>query len=207
MKHWKWLAGFALAIAFLIGLSACGDDDDDSASEAETTTTTAAETTTTAAPETTTTTAAPETTTTTAAPETTTTTAAPAGTPEELCAALDKLEDSIDAIDGDSIEEIQTTYDAAKADFEAARTIAGDQYKAEFDAFAAALDEFEAALAGGNLLDMFGAVGELALAGEALDESIDCPSDGDADAAEEELDAELDEAEDELEAEIEEEFD
>ena len=198
MKHWKWLAGFALAIAFLIGLSACGDDDDDSASEAETTTTTAAETTTTAAP---------ETTTTTAAPETTTTTAAPAGTPEELCAALDKLEDSIDAIDGDSIEEIQTTYDAAKADFEAARTIAGDQYKAEFDAFAAALDEFEAALAGGNLLDMFGAVGELALAGEALDESIDCPSDGDADAAEEELDAELDEAEDELEAEIEEEFD
>ena len=98
----------------------------------------------------------------------------------ELCTALDEFETAIRAIDGDSVEEIQGQFDAAQVEFDEVREIAGEQYKAELDTMAEAMDQFRTSLAdaaaGGptDLLDLVDEIAELAVAAELLQEQIDC---------------------------------
>ena len=147
----------ALMVAVLV-LGACGDDDDsDNGSDASDT----AETT---------------------APETT---AAPEGPSAELCAAIDELDASLDAIDGDSPGEFQAAFATAQQDFAAVKAAAGDEYAEELAAFEAAMGDFQATLGsftdGEGISGLIEGIGELATAaaelgaaGEALDEQIDC---------------------------------
>lgn len=96
-----------------------------------------------------------------------------------------------------------------------ARAIGGDEYAAEFDTMDAAIEQFQVELdevAGGDLLGgvigMVEPLAQLAAAGEALDEQLECPGgDADLEAEEQELDQELEQEEQELEQELEGEFD
>lgn len=195
MKRQLSIINVSVVAALALGVAACGDDDSSDSAPA----TEAAASESTEAPA-------------------TESTAAPAddasseATPPELCTAIDEVEMAIDAIDGDDLDQIQAQIDVVQAEFDEVREVAGDQYMEELDTMAAALQQFQDALAElaggdalGGLLGMADAVAELAAAGEILDEQIDCPADfnDDADAAEDELDEELDEEEEELEEELE----
>jgi len=105
------------------------------------------------------------------------------GSPQaELCAAVDKLDASLDALeDSESIDEFSENQAVVKANFQEARAAGGEDYAAEFDAFEEALTEFEASLSSldnegliSGLLGLAGDAAELAAAGDALDDAIDC---------------------------------
>ena len=101
----------------------------------------------------------------------------------EVCAAVDALDVSLDALtDSDSIDEYKTRKEVVRRDFEKLRTASAGKYAAECDAFESSLVEFEQSLKslddGGlisGLLDLAEEAAELAVAGDRLDDAIDCP--------------------------------
>ena len=112
--------------------------------------------------------------------------------PTEVCAALDPLEASLDVLEDmdpgeHSVEEFQAQFEVVHQDFQNLRAAdTSGIYTADFDRFEAALAEFEDGLTsllsgeGGLLSGFFGlasGAADLAVAGEILDEAIDCPGD------------------------------
>jgi hypothetical protein len=110
--------------------------------------------------------------------------------PPEVCAALDPLEASLDVLEemdpGEhSVEDYQAQFEVIRQDFQKLRE--GDTagtYTADFDRFEAAMAEFEDGLTsllsgeGGLLSGILGlaeGAAELAVAGDILDDAIDCP--------------------------------
>lgn len=104
------------------------------------------------------------------------------GVSEEVCEAVDVLEASLDRLeDSESIDEYKDRIAQVRADFESLRNAGGGKYAAEVSAFETALDEFEESLTslddGGlisGMLDLAGNAAELAVAGDRLDDAIDC---------------------------------
>lgn len=144
--------------------------------------------------------------------------AATNGAPQALCDALGPLDQAIDDLDGDSVEELEAQFDVVQERFDDVQSAAGGQYTEELAQFESGLNEFEAELqsASGDpisgLIGLVDATADLAVAGEALDEQIDCPNGSGSDAEAEteaeleqeeaEIDQEADEAEQELESEL-----
>ena len=99
-----------------------------------------------------------------------------------VCAALGNLEESLDALeDSESLDEYKANYELVQQDFQELRSADGGEHQAELNAFESSLSEFQNSLSsfddGGlisGLLDLASDAAELAAAGEALDEAIDC---------------------------------
>ena len=112
--------------------------------------------------------------------------------PTDLCSALDVLEVSLDVLgdmdpDENSVEEYQEQFEVVRQDFENVQSFdTNDMYSNEFDQFELALAEFEEVLTSllsgragliSGFFKLASGAADLALAGEILDEAIDCPSD------------------------------
>ncbi|UCG88318.1 MAG: hypothetical protein JSW71_07175 [Gemmatimonadota bacterium] len=111
---------------------------------------------------------------------------AAATTSSNVCSLLPELEASLDALeDSDSFDEYESNYEAVKEDFAALRAAdkaEGSKYAAELDSFETAMDEFGESLTslgdGGILsgvLELASDAADLAVAGDRLDEAVDCP--------------------------------
>lgn len=100
-----------------------------------------------------------------------------------VCEAVNTLDASLDSLeDSESMDEYKTRYATVREDFETLRNASGGEYAAETQAFESALDEFEASLASlgdegilSGLLGLAGDAANLAVAGDTLDDAIDCP--------------------------------
>ena len=107
--------------------------------------------------------------------------------PAELCAALEVLDASLEVLDrmdppADSLADYRAQFDVIQQDWQAVKEIGADLYPNAIAAFDRAMIEFERDLdsfgSGGlisGVLNLALAAGDLALAGEVLDEAIDCP--------------------------------
>ena len=110
--------------------------------------------------------------------------------PSDVCNALGPLEASLDMLEemdpGEhSVEDYQAQFEVIRQDFENLRSAdTAGEYTADFDRFETAMAEFEEGLTsllsgeGGILSGIFGlaeGAAELAVAGDILDEAIDCP--------------------------------
>jgi len=99
-----------------------------------------------------------------------------------LCDAVEKLDVSLDALeDCESIDEFKSAYATVEQNYQAARAEGGEEYAAEFDAFDAALAEFEESLTSlddegliSGVLGLAADAAKLAAAGDELDDAIDC---------------------------------
>jgi predicted lipid-binding transport protein (Tim44 family) len=102
------------------------------------------------------------------------------GSADELCDALDSLEDSLTfAGDPDSIEEFEQYYDDVQAAYDDVEQAAGDEYADELGAFEQALNDFGATLEseGVNPGAVVEASGELVEAGAELYAEVgECPT-------------------------------
>jgi len=102
-----------------------------------------------------------------------------------FCAAVEKLGEAVDRIDGDSIEEFRTSFDEAQAAFDDLRASDGaEQFAENLDEFGAAFDEFEQELLTdepdegllGGILGIAEAADQVDDAYDVLDEKVDCPN-------------------------------
>jgi len=104
----------------------------------------------------------------------------------KVCSLLPELEASLDVLeDSDSLDEYKSNYGAVKEDFAALRAAdeaEGSKYAAELESFETAMDEFGESLTslgdGGILsgvLELASDAADLAVAGDRLDDAIDCP--------------------------------
>ncbi len=103
----------------------------------------------------------------------------------DVCSLLPELEASLEALeDSDSFDEYESNYEAVKEDFAALRAAdeaEGGKYAAELSSFETSMDEFGASLTslgdGGiisGMLRLASDAADLAVAGDRLDEAIDC---------------------------------
>jgi len=101
----------------------------------------------------------------------------------EVCTAADALEMSLDALeDSESSEEYKTRYEVVRQNLQKLRKASDGKYDAELNAFDKELTEFGKSLTslddGGlisGLLGLAEETAELAVAGDRLDDAIDCP--------------------------------
>lgn len=104
------------------------------------------------------------------------------GSANPICAALDGFEASLDALeDSESIEEYKANYEQVREDFQAVKAADSGENQDALNAFEEAMNEFQESLSsfddGGlisGMLDLATDAAELAVAGERLDEAIDC---------------------------------
>ncbi len=103
-----------------------------------------------------------------------------------VCSLLPELDASLDVLeDSDSFDEYKSNYEPVKEDLAALRAAddaEGSEYAAELDSFETAMDEFGQSLTslgdGGILsgvLKLASDAADLAVAGDRLDDAIDCP--------------------------------
>jgi len=110
--------------------------------------------------------------------------------PAELCAAVDVLEASLEVLDrmdppADTLEDYQAQFDVIQQDWQVVRDLGIDLYPNAIENFDRAITKFETKLdelGGGGLFSLMSeliglalAAGDLAIAGDILDDAIDCP--------------------------------
>jgi hypothetical protein len=150
------LLAVATAVVLALGTSACTSDDDG------TTTTTTVTSTTTASPD---------------------GTADGTATPSEaLCQALNQFQDSVQAIGGNSVDEIRQSVEQAQSDFENLRDIGDQELAGEMDQLDQAWtnlgDQLDAVGDGTNVTELLASVQDVGTALQNVRQQVDCSSDG-----------------------------
>ena len=146
------LLAVATALALALGTSACSSDDDG------TTTTTTVTSTATASPD---------------------GTADESATPsEELCSALNQFQDSVQAIGGNSVDEIRQSVEQAQSDFDTLRDIGDQELSGEMDQLDQAWtnlgDQLDSVGDGTSVPDLLASVQDVGTALQNVRQQVDC---------------------------------